>query len=132
MSFGQTMTINAYDAQTNPALKPGDTYEASWVVFQYNTAHTAIIQTWQGYSQLNPPLHIWTWQAILGNPWSEPNISFTISSPLLPLIYTQDFRVLLGVKRSAGGTIVAGDQRYSGWMNTSQLTGSFSITLYIQ
>jgi len=132
MTFGQSMTINADDVGT-PALKVGDTYEASWIVFQYNTAHTSIIQTWQGYNQLNPPLYGWPWQTSDGNPWSKPMPTFYISNPLLPLIYTQDFRVLLGVKRLAGGTtIVAGDQRYSGWMNTSQLTGSFSVYLYIQ
>jgi hypothetical protein len=131
MSFGQSMTINAYDAGS-PALASGDTYEASWVVFQYNTAHNSIIQTWQGYSQLSPATDLWAWYPLYGNPWSHLT-TFTIYNPSLPLITTQDFEVLLGVKRHKnGGTIVAGDQRYSGWMNTSQLTGSFSVNLYIQ
>jgi len=129
-SFGQTMTINASD-QGVPALAVGDTYEAGWVVLQYNTAHDSVIRTWQGTSQLNPAVDNWAWPWPYYNPWSHVT-SFTISNPYVPLITTPDFRVLLGVKRHKnGGTIVAGDQRYSGWLYRTQLLGSFSVNLLI-
>lgn len=130
IAFGQSMYAYAYDNGT-PALKAGDTYEAGWVVNQYNTSHATIIQTWQGSSQLSPAYYSWTWSVPDGNPWTH-SLGFSCSNPSLPNILTQDFVVILGIKRRVSGTVVAGDQRTSGWMNTSQLTGSFTINLYIQ
>jgi hypothetical protein len=102
----------------NPSPDNLDYWEITYVVVQYNTAHTSIIATWQG-DQLNPSVHPL-------NCYSASSFNelcpFTISGNL-PDIGTPDFRVLVSVKRYyfLGLTYLCGYQSFSGWMDEYDL-----------
>ena len=127
VSHGQQMTVNGYDA-ANP--KTGDYYEITWYVVQWNTAHTIIINSWQS-TELS--LAAIGFNYII-NPFSSLCPFSIINGANLPVIFTPDFRVTCSAKRRSGGQngdIVAGGQSFSDFLTTSQLTGSFSVSVII-
>jgi hypothetical protein len=131
LSFGgkcQTMTVNGYDAGT-PAPTTNDYWLITWVVDQWNTGHTAIINTWQA-SDLTLSSKILYYPQ--SNPWSTSCNFQIVGGP--PTILTYDFQVTVGVKRWVNSNNDYGPSREtkSAFMNTNGLTGSFTVSCYIQ
>jgi hypothetical protein len=119
------MTVNGLD-QGTVTLIQNDYWTISYVLKQYNDAHTQVIAVWQG-SNLNPAVCSLTYNGS-NNPFSK-NCSFT-TSPSIPDISNANFRVLVGVKRYSInlGDYVCGFEKYSGWMNTAGLASGFAVS----
>lgn len=124
----QTLVVNGTDNGSQSINWTNDYWQTTYIVYLFNDAHTTILHTWSGpdlspyFGALNTPAN--------QNPIFTMYCPFSISGYPVPDISNQNFKVLVGCKRYSVDrlTFVCGFEKFSSWMNTSQLLGTFYVT----